>query len=316
MRALVISIIIACLIAACSPQAEEPQMTDWPEIREVWDFGDPAASETQFRDLAAQAEVAGDEVFHAEAMTQVARTFSLLRQFEDANAVLDQVEAGPAADHPRVQVRVLLERGRTLNSGGDASAALALFEEAVPIALEADEYFLAGDAIHMAGIAADTEGEEHWMQVLEDNIARVPDDGLLYWRGPMHNNLGWTYFFADRFADAVEEFRASGSAYAAQDGKRMEALLAGYGEGRSLRNLERCSDALTILMASYSAIQEEFQLQDEYLAEEIALCHAALGDEEAAQPWAQLSYDAFVAQDWFVESESARLEVLRVLAGR
>lgn len=288
-------------------------MTDWPEIREVWDFTDPAASETRFRELAAEAEAAGDDAFAAEAMTQVARTFSLRRQFGDANEVLDAVEAGPAADAPCVRTRVLLERGRTHNSGGDAEAALPLFEEAVSVARGAGEEFLAGDAMHMAGIAADLESEERWLHQLRDYVVQGAE-GARYWLGPMHNNLGWTYFFEDRFTDAEQQFRFSREAYASQDGKRMEVLIADYAIGRALRAQSRCREALLVLEPAYVAMEEEFEIEDEYMAEEIALCRADQGDREGAREFARIAHEKFAAQGWFLADEAERLEALRALA--
>ncbi len=315
MRALLCLILMAAFVTACSPTAEDHLMTDWPEIRDVWDFNDPAASEVRFRELAAQADAAGDETFRAEALTQVARTFSLRNQFGDANDVLDEVEGGPAARHPRVQVRLLLERGRTLNSGGDGEAALALFEQAIPIARDTGEHFLAGDAIHMAAIAADIEGEAHWIQVLEDYIASDPNEGSIYWRGAMHNNMGWSYFYADRFEEAAEEFRQSGAAYAAMDGQRFQALIADYALGRALYAQGRAQEALALQEAAYAALDSELDMQDEFVAAEIALIRAELGDNEGAQPFARLAYDKLSTQGWFAESEADRLEALRVLAG-
>ncbi len=289
-------------------------MTPWPDLREVWDFSDPAVSETRFRQLAAEAESAGDDVFSAEALSQVARTFSLRNQFGDANDLLDAVEAMSAAHHPRVAVRLLLERGRNFNSSGDAEAALVLFESAVPIAAEAGEHFLAGDAMHMAAIAADIAGEERWLQRLSDYIAREPHDGSRYWLGPMHNNLGWSYFFADQLDDAAAQFRLSGIAYAATPDKHMETLIADYALGRVLRVQGNCAEALVLQESAFRAIAAEFDVQDEYLAEEAALCAAELGDRDRAKAWAQIAYASFAAQDWFMESEADRLEALRVLS--
>lgn len=320
MRLIVIVALLALGLVACddAPSANdegESQMAQLTPIRDLWDFGDPAASEVAFRDLAAEAEAGGNTAYAAEAMTQVARTFSLRGEFDQANAILDEVDEGPQGSVPVVRVRSLLERGRALNSGGQADAALPLFEEAYEIAAANGEDFLAGDALHMAGIAADIEGERHWVGALRQFVDGRPDSPANYWFGSMHNNLGWSYMSAERFEEALAEFRASRDAYAAMEGKRYETLIADYSVGQAMRRLGRCEAALPLQEQTFEAIRTEFDQEDEYVAEEIALCRAALGDTEGAREPAALAYDKFSQQSWFVEGEADRLEALRVLSG-
>lgn len=321
MRWIAIAAIMALGLTACgdAPSANDEgaeQMAELPSIRDLWNFQDPAASEAAFRALAAEAEAAGNDAYAAEAMTQVARTFSLRGEFDQANAILDVVDEGPHGSVPVVRVRSLLERGRTLNSGGQPDAALPLFEEAYEIAVASSEDFLAGDAIHMAGIAADIEGERQWVGVLREFVEGEPDNPATYWFGAMHNNLGWSYMSAERFEEALTEFQASRDAYAAMEGKRYETLIADYSVGQAMRRLGRCEAALPLQEQTFEAIRTEFDTEDEYVAEEIALCRAALGDTEGARDPAALAYDKFSAQSWFVESEADRLEALRELAER
>jgi tetratricopeptide (TPR) repeat protein len=323
MRVMLLAAVLALGLAGCgdgSSTQEEgtTQMTDLTPIRDVWDFGDPAASETRFRALAAEAEAEGHGAYAAEAMTQVARTFSLRGEFDQANAILDEVDAGPFAGVPVVRVRSLLERGRTLNSSGERVAALRIFDEAYRTAIDAGEHFLAGDAMHMAGIASNLDGEEIWLQRLQDYAngrAGSYRDGAQYWLGPMHNNLGWSYMTAERYEDAYRQFELSRASYARTEGKRYETLIADYARGHALRFLDRCAVALPLQEQTFEAIRAEFETEDEYVAEEIALCRAALGDTDGARAPAALAYEAFSQQDWFVESEADRLEALRQLAG-
>jgi len=307
--------LVACGDDSITAQQEIAQMTDRPAIRDVWDFSDPSASETAFRALADEAEAAGNEAFAAEAMTQVARTFSLRGEFDQANAILDDVDAGPHAQVPVVRVRSLLERGRTLNSGGQADAAAPLFQQAFELASENGEGFLAGDAIHMLGIVADVGGEERWMAVLAQYIADNPDTPASYWLGPVNNNLGWSYMGVDRFEEALSAFRASRAAYAGMDGKRYETLIADYSVGQAMRRLGRCGAALPLQEQTFEAIRSEFDTEDEYVAEEIALCRVALGDRDSAVEPAAFAFGKFSQDPWFVENEADRLETLRELSG-
>ena len=303
------------MTTGCGPNSESGPDPRWPQIRDVWDFNDPAASEIAFRDLAAEAGEAGDATFQAEALTQVARTFSLRRDFDQANQVLDEVEAGAGADNPRVRVRVLLERGRTLNSSGQAADALPMFADAFRLASRHNEHFLAGDAAHMAGIAEDLAGEEEWMRHMVNYLVDHPGTAAKYWLGPMHNNLGWTLFSDEQYDAAIRHFVVSGEAYETQPDKRMEVLIASYSVGRTQRAQGNCAEALPRQVATFNAIRSEFSMDDEYVAEEIALCRGALGDARGAREPAALALAKFMADQWVVDNEPERLDALRALAG-
>jgi len=71
------------------------------DIDALWEYADPAASETRFR--AALERAQGDN--RLELLTQIARTFSLRRDFARANALLDEVELQLAAAGARPQMR-------------------------------------------------------------------------------------------------------------------------------------------------------------------------------------------------------------------
>lgn len=162
-------------------------MTD--PLRPLWDFDDLDATEARFRAL------------RDEALTQLARVQGLREDYEGGDRLLDEV----AADDPRVRIRVDLERGRLRRSGGDREAALPLFERAFAAALEAGEDWLAGDAAHMAALAApDRDAFVAWtnrgLELAERSAAAA------YWAGPLLNNLGWEHFDAEEYEQALELF--------------------------------------------------------------------------------------------------------------
>jgi len=182
-------------------------MLDMPltqtRLDELWDFSDAPASEKR---LSAAAAVA-DGALRAELLTQVARARGLQERFAEADAVLDEVAAGPEAADPAVRTRVVLERGRLRNSAGDAAAAVALFAEAERTAAAAGLTFLQVDALHMTAIASPdgTEATDAALAVLEG----VTDDRTLRWRVGLHNNRGWARFDAERYDEALASFVAS-----------------------------------------------------------------------------------------------------------
>ena len=162
-------------------------MTD--PLRPLWDFDDLDATEARFRAL------------RAEALTQLARVQGLREDYTAGDRLLDEVDE----EDPRVRIRVDLERGRLRRSSGDKEAALPLFEQAFEAAVEAGEDWLAGDAAHMAALAAPgREGFVSWtnrgIELAERSAAAS------YWAGPLLNNLGWEYFDAEEFEQALDVF--------------------------------------------------------------------------------------------------------------
>jgi tetratricopeptide (TPR) repeat protein len=162
-------------------------MTD--PLRPLWDFDDLDATEARFQAL------------RAEALTQLARVQGLREDYDAGDRLLDEV----AEEDPRVRIRVDLERGRLRRSSGDEDAALPLFERAFAAAVEAEEDWLAADAAHMAALAApDRDGFVAWT----NRGLEVADrsEAAAYWAGPLLNNLGWEYFDAEEYEQALDAF--------------------------------------------------------------------------------------------------------------
>ncbi|HET6270577.1 MAG TPA: hypothetical protein VFE00_10955, partial [Arthrobacter sp.] len=112
-------------------------MLDQQTLDRLWDFDNPGLSEARFR--AATADPGFDADERAELATQLGRAIGLQGRFEEADELLDSIDG----DEPTVAVRVLLERGRVLNSSGHAAMAVPLFEQAAELADHLDEEFLA-----------------------------------------------------------------------------------------------------------------------------------------------------------------------------
>jgi tetratricopeptide (TPR) repeat protein len=158
-------------------------------LRAYWDFDDLDATETRFRAL------------RDEALTQLARVEGLRDDFATGDRLLDEV----TSDEPRVRIRVDLERGRLRRSAGDKSASLPLFERAFAAAVETGEDWLAGDAAHMAALAApDREGFVAWTNRGLELCDR--SEAAAYWAGPLLNNLGWEHFDAEEYEPALAAF--------------------------------------------------------------------------------------------------------------
>ncbi len=98
-----------------------------PDLQGLWDYNDPAGTESKFRAVLAKVETFNDQSYHAELLTQIARAQGLQRQFDEAHRTLDEADAMIDSDLHRARVRLLLERGRVFNSSGSADKAKKLF---------------------------------------------------------------------------------------------------------------------------------------------------------------------------------------------
>jgi tetratricopeptide (TPR) repeat protein len=167
-------------------------------LRALWDFDDLAATEQRLR---AQLLEETSDSGRAEVLTQLARVQSLQDDFDGCEQLLQEAETLTNAGI--VGVRIDLERGRKLRSGGDGAAAAPLFERAYAHARELGQPYLAGDAAHMVAISMPDRMLEWTKRGLE--LAESEPDAS-YWAGPLLNNLGWHYFEAGEHETALETF--------------------------------------------------------------------------------------------------------------
>lgn len=175
-------------------------MLEQETLDQMWDFDDPVQSEARFRAALTHGKYDDDE--QAELTTQLGRAIGLQGRFEEADALLDAIDS----DEPTVSVRVLLERGRLLNSSGHAAMAVPLFEQAAELADHLSEEFLAVDALHMLAIA-DSAHAEAWTRSALEYASTVHGDRTKRWMVSLHNNLGWILHDAGRCAEAMVEFQ-------------------------------------------------------------------------------------------------------------
>jgi tetratricopeptide (TPR) repeat protein len=171
------------------------------DLDALWNFSDPVASEAAFRGAISATD---EPVSRAVLGTQLARALGLQERYDEADRVLEGIDA-PV---PAIRARVALERGRLRNSGGHPEDAVALFENAVNVAEAANEPFLLVDALHMLGIAAPERGEVHTTRALEvlDGLDAASDRRTQRWRVALHNNRGWALFDAGELSAALQEF--------------------------------------------------------------------------------------------------------------
>jgi tetratricopeptide (TPR) repeat protein len=287
---------------------------DLPDLDKLWDFGKPDETEKRFRELLPRAEAAGDRDYLLQLKTQIARTLGLQGRFDQAHAVLDDVElalAGKDGDLPTVRIRLLLERGRAFNSSKQPEKARPLFLHAWDLGLEKGIDRYAVDAAHMMAIVEPPEKRDAWNRKAMELAEKSKDEAAKRWLGTLYNNMGWDAHDAGDYARALELHEKCLAWHMARDPKSGGTRIAKWSVARQLRALGRTEEALgrqRELLAEYEALGKE----DGFVYEEIGECLLALGREAEAKPWFRKAVALLEKIDW-VREDRPRLDRLRKL---
>ena len=282
-----------------------------PNFDKLWNFGDPAATEAAFQKLLPLAEASGDASYLLQLRTQIARTFSLRRQFDECNAILDSVEQELSPDLVLVQVRLLLERGRSFNSAGSPERALPLFIEAYHLADSIQALRFAIDAVHMIAIAEpDKRRQIEWNLRGIAMVEANPEQKAWLWA--LYNNVG------DAYAE-ISEWQTAHSIY--QKLLKLQTELKGKpdihtkkDDARALRHLGRPEQALEMMEPILDSLLRS-GADDGWIREELAEDLEALGRHTEARPHFQKALDQLKDDDWVKQNDPAKLQQLKRMAG-
>ena len=283
------------------------------DIDALWNYNDPVASETRFRELLPDAETGDDKGYLVEVLTQIARAQGLQAHFDDAHSTLNRAESLLTPELTTAKVRYLLERGRVFNSSGDKTQALPLFMDAWETAKSANEDFYAVDAAHMLAIITDGTDAMNWHMKAIAYAEVSSQSRARNWLGSLYNNIGWTYFDMGDYPAALDIFRKA--LVFREEKSNVETIrITRWCIGKVLRVMGRIDEALTIqqaLFTEYDADGEESGYTDEELGE----CLLVLGrPDEATRHFARAH--ATLSKDiWLVKNEAERLARLKQLGG-
>lgn len=287
-------------------------MDNPPDFMAQWDYQDPAATALRFHALLTAARTAADLQLELELLTQIARTHSLQRQFEQAHQLLDEIAPRLSDATPRARVRALLERARTFNSAGDKARARTLFEQAWQLGLKEKELYLAIDAAHMVAISAPLEEQSRWHQLAMELAERSSNEKVRGWLATLYNNQGWTLFELGRF-DEAKILQQKCLAWHLQHNNPAKAFIARWSLARLTRAKGLHEAALAELVQIKVDMTEAGEPEDGYLFEEMGENALALDDPAAAEyfarAWFLLSRDG-----WLKANEAERLARLKLLA--
>ena len=278
-------------------------------IEALWDYNQPAASETRFRD--ALKSDSGDDALELE--TQIARTFSLRREFAQAHALLDSVQRRVSGKtRPAVRVRYLLERGRTFRSANEAAKARPLFLEAWQIGDKEKLTLLAIDAAHMMGVVETGDEAQRWNEramvlAMSSNVPRA-----IRWRGSLANNMGHTERERGNLDAAMRHFQASLTAFQLTR-SNSQIRTAKWQIANVMRMQRRYDEALAMQLAIEAEAANAAE-PDGYVFEEIAEIYLVKNEPAKAKTYFAKAVEALSKDTWFAEHEGDRLARMRQLA--
>ena len=298
-----------------------------PDFDSLWDYNQPAETETKFREILLVAEQSGDTLYVAELKTQIARTLGLQQKFDEAHRMLDEAygelqreragSGGPSPSHNRwanVEVRYLLERGRVFNSSKQKDRALPLFAEAWHLATNAGLDFFAVDAAHMLAIAAPPEHVMEWNQRALALAEKSSEPKARSWRASLYNNIGWDYFAQQKYDSALMMFEKAVPARIEQE-QPAETRIAKWCVAKTLRMLDQVDSALAMQQALEVEWHDSGEGPDGYVLEEIAECLQSIGKSTDAKPYFARAFELLSTDVWLQRDEPERLKRLKELGG-
>jgi len=277
-------------------------------LRGLWDFDDLDASEQRLRE---QLDGENTDAGRAEVLTQLARVEGLQDRFDAGDKMIDEAVA-LAGDDKTARARIDLERGRLRRSGGDPDAARPLFVSAFDIANQAGRTFIAADAAHMAAlVAGGRDGFIEWTRRGID-LAEA-DEGARHWLGPLYNNLGWEYYEAGDYPEALDAFERQVTAREQNGDSQGIIEISRYAVGKALRALGRSAEAIPLLETAVAWADGE-GAPDGWFHEELAEEYAAIGRDADAAGQARAAIPLLERDDPDFATDDRRASRLRALA--
>lgn len=284
--------------------------TALPNFDKLWNYGDPAATETKFRELLPQAVAAGDPSYHLQLMTQIARTHSLRNNFDEAHKLLDEVEKQLTPNLKLARVRYLLERGRTFNSAGEPGDAEPLFIEAYELAESIGEMRHAIDAVHMVAIVqSDAEKQVEWN--LKGIALADKNPEQKGWLNALYNNIGESYLKLEDYPNAHKYFYKLSEFQKARNG---EADM--YTMKDLAKSLRLAGSAQHALMMMHEVLEKLTAkgTDDGWIREELAEDYRALGNLSGAKPHFVKAYELLSKDEYCLKYEKEKLEHLKEMS--
>jgi tetratricopeptide (TPR) repeat protein len=262
------------------------------DIAQLWNHGDPAGTEVRF--LAALETATPDEAFILQ--TQIARTYGIRKQFEQARQILEGLQPQLSQASPEVNVRLWLEWGRTYSSATHneesqtetlRNEARKAFTKAFELARDAKLDGFAIDALHMMAFV-DTAPEDAlaWNQKTLAYMEASSNPEAKKWEASLRNNLGYGLHGLGRYEEALEQFRLALEAREKQ-GEITNIRVAHWMIAWTFRAMKRYEQALEIQLR-LERENDAGGTPDVYVYEELVELFEAINNPSEAARYRQL----------------------------
>ena len=316
MRYLFYILLIFALFGCSTDKSSEVGINPLPNFDAMWDYQHPDSTEVIFTEMLkgmkGSSESSYDAEYHAELLTQIARTQGLQGKFIQAHATLDSVKNMLDENMKTAQIRYLLERGRVFNTSGEWEISKPLFLKAYEFGVEnaLDIYTL--DAAHMMGIVEPPDKQLGWSLKALKIAEETSDTNCKGWLGSLYNNIGWTFHDLKEFDQALSYFQ-KGYDWRMEVGDKRGARIAKWTVGRCLRSLEKNDEALKLQNEIAAELEEKNLPNDGYVFEELAELYLLKGNKDQAKKNFKLAYEELSKDGWLVKNEPERLNRLKKL---
>jgi len=309
-------ILFLILLLGCNTNKSNGGINPLPNFDAFWDYSHPDSTEIVFTEMLKGAKNSSESTYeaeyHAELLTQIARTQGMQGKFKQAHATLDSVRNILTSDMKTANIRYLLERGRVFNTSGEWEVSKPLFLKAFEFGSQngLDIYTL--DAAHMMGIVEPPDKQLEWSLKALKIAEETSDTNCKGWLGPLYNNIGWTYHDLTQYELALSYFQ-KGNDWGTEVGDENRARIAKWTIGRCLRSLKQNDEALKIQKEIASEIEEMNLPKDGYVFEELAELYLLIGGKELAKKNFKLAYEELSKDVWLVKNDPTRLNRLKEL---
>lgn len=283
-------------------------MEKLPVIDDLWDYNKPKETEKRFVELLEKSSGLNLK-YLLEIKTQLARTQSLQMNFEKSHEILDSVKDDLSPDMIVVQIRYLLERGRTYNSDNEKEKSKKLFKEAYDLSIKNGEDYYAVDCAHMMGIVEDSPEDLEWNEKAKQIAENSKDEKARKWLGSLYNNIGWSYHETENYVEALNNFRKA-LLYRESEKDIVKVLIAKWCVGRCLRSLGKIKEALIIQESILSERLERGMESNGYVYEELGEIYLLQKKEEESKIHFSKAYNLLSKNNWMQSNEATRLKRL------
>lgn len=260
------------------------------DLNALWDFGRPEVSEQRFRDALQSAT--GDQALILR--TQIARTYGLRKDFEQARRLLAGLEADMSSAGPEARIRYHLELGRTWASATHPASLLTTqaqdqarraYERALELARAARLDGLTIDAIHMLAFVDRAPADQlKWGEAALAVVLSSTQPEAQRWEASVRNNVGYALHQLGRFAEALGQFQQA-LAIRERGTNAQATRVARWMVAWTLRSLARDEEALAMQLALERDADAAGQ-PDPYVFEELEVLYKSKGDLARAQHYA------------------------------